>query len=78
MMDDHDLDQAVCGSCKHLFAKKDRIIDDLKENLKTYENRVQNLENEVKNFEKQMKNVLTGIWLIFLQHYTWITSLQCT
>ena len=69
MMDDHDLDQTVCGSCKHLFAKKDRIIDDLKRNLWTYENRVEKLENEVKNFEKQIGNVVTGIWLLLFTHH---------
>jgi hypothetical protein len=62
------LDQAICGSCKHLFAEKDKVIDDLKRNLQTHENRVQNLENEVKKFKEQIANVVAGIYLYILHH----------
>jgi archaellum component FlaC len=56
----HVLDH-ICGSCKHIFTKKDEIIDGLKRNLQTHESRVKNLENEVKNLEKHIGNVVTGI-----------------
>ncbi|XP_028397805.1 centromere protein F-like [Dendronephthya gigantea] len=52
------LDHAICGSCKHLFTEKDKIIDDLKRNLLTQENRVKDLENEAKNVEKRLRNLV--------------------
>lgn len=55
------LDQATCDSCKHLFTEKDKIIDDLKRNLQTQENRVLKFENEVENLEEQIANVVAGI-----------------
>lgn len=48
------LDQDVCDTCKHLFIKKDKIIDDLKRNLQSRENQVEDLEHEVKKLQEDI------------------------
>ena len=51
-------DQGVCDACKHLFSKKDKIIDDLKRNLQSREDQVEDLENEVKKLQEHI--TITG------------------
>ena len=62
MASDQLLDPGICDSCKHLVTEKDKIIDDLKRNCLTKENRVQTLENDVMKLEEQIIQITAGIY----------------